>query len=631
MKIRELTIRSARVWPAALLIVLFTVALSGLVACSDDDVVDNDANGGEITDTGADAADTGDTESEGDTGPGEDADTGPDEPEDRCEVADCDDDQMCYHGSCFETCESFLDCESGQNCRFGRCFDEVCDDLECDEGFSCFRGSCYEACNHTQDCGIGGGITCEDGGCVPLTDQCDGIECSQYFCPEGQTTTVKGTVNIPSGDYPLPNVTVYVPSRDLAPLPEGATCATCEQLLSGDPILQNITDVEGRFELPNFPIADEVPLVIQTGKWRREVTVTGIEPCVENELDENLTRLPRNQAEGNIPKIAVAAGGCDSMECLVRDIGLDDSEFTTNDGDGSVHLFSGQGGVDSFDSGELFADAAGWWEDADNMLNYDIFLNSCECSDQRGNKSILAYMAFEHFLNSGGRAFLSHFQRVWLMDAVGPIKDVAIWREPSVIGGPSYALPQTGHSDGQEMRDWLGTDTVDALDEAERLDIDGARISVESIDESVTTEWLYWEAGSHSSVAEDTPAYFSFNLPLGTEGDDACGRAIFADLHVSGSSSSFQGFPTSCGTSGTMSEQERALVYMLFDLSACIAPECEPRECEQVKGQCGVHPDQCGGIVECGPCCSNADELCTDDSHCCEGLSCNQDTGFCTD
>jgi hypothetical protein len=74
-----------------------------------------------------------------------------------------------------------------------------------------------------------------------------------------------------------------------------------------------------------------------------------------------------------------------------------------------------------------------------------------------------------------------------------------------------------------------------------------------------------------------------------------------------------------------------ALIYMFFDLSGCIAPECEPATCDDF-GNCGTHPDGCGGSISCGgTCCVEIEESCDTDADCCDNLWCDDDTNRCTD
>src|SRR5690606_33487917 len=102
---------------------------------------------------------------------------------------------------------------------------------------------------------------------------------SQPECEGGATTTITGTVYAPSGELPLYNATVYVPRYELEPMPQGASCS-CE--FSGDPIMTAITDSSGRFVLENTPVRENIPLVVQIGKWRRKFELGAISACGEN-------------------------------------------------------------------------------------------------------------------------------------------------------------------------------------------------------------------------------------------------------------------------------------------------------------------------------------------------------------
>jgi len=63
-------------------------------------------------------------------------------------------------------------------------------------------------------------------------------------------------------------------------------------------------------------------------------------------------------------------------------------------------------------------------------------------------------------------------------------------------------------------------------------------------------------------------------------------------------------FPNHCG--GNLTDQEKVLLYMLFDLGACIGvippPKCEPATCQSLGAKCGNAADGCGNLLDCGPC-----------------------------
>ena len=99
---------------------------------------------------------------------------------------------------------------------------------------------------------------------------------------------------------------------------------------------------------------------------------------------------------------------------------------------------------------------------------------------------------------------------------------------------------------------------------------------------------------------------FSFNTPYGAPDSAACGRVTYSGFHVSVGSVSIATFPDHC--KGALTPQEKVLLYMLFDLGACVGddpvpPPCVPITCTGSGVQrCGFTPDGCGNVLDCGPC-----------------------------
>ncbi len=169
----------------------------------------------------------------------------------------------------------------------------------------------------------------------------------QQTCPSNGTTSLHGTVYDPAGKLPLYNVAVYVPNTTPEPLPEGATCGMCSSWYT-HPVVAAVTDAGGNFTITNMPIGKDIPLVVQVGKWRKIYNLSNVAGCVENDaatLAGGMLRMPRNRTEGSIPNIAISTGALDSLECLIRRMGIDASEYTGNPTTGvdkpRIHIFTG--------------------------------------------------------------------------------------------------------------------------------------------------------------------------------------------------------------------------------------------------------------------------------------------------
>lgn len=427
-------------------------------------------------------------------------------------------------------------------------------------------GSTGGASSSTTAQGGGEDITVGAGGA------CQGLECQQVPCDGDLSTTVTGVVYAPEGTIPLYNVVVYVPNAPLLPLPDGTTCDQCGSTLSGKPIVTALTDEKGQFVLKDVPVGQDIPLVIQVGKWRRQVTIPQVAACQDNPIaDPSLLRLPRNQSEGDIPRIALTTGGADPLECLLRKIGLSDEEFATADqGSGRVHLYFGQGGSAKYTGGlggdATFPPAQTFWSSVDNLLKYDVILLACEGGQNEFEKPVEALQAMFDYTSSGGRVFASHWNNYFLQAGPDPFPQTATFNFQPDLPNPITAFVDTTFPKGQALAEWLVN--VGASQVKGEIEIKEAQHTVDAATPMISQQWIVQP--DYSSVQ-----YFTFNTPIGLPAEEQCGRVVYSDIHVSSGDEVGKDFPTGCVTSG-LSPQEKALLFMLFDLSSCIIPDDDP-------------------------------------------------------
>ena len=477
------------------------------------------------------------------------------------------------------------DCPSGYHCSAdGKC-DILCTQAgnECGDGYSC-----------TPD----GRCVSGDGGCVGL--QCNITDCQKQGMPP---TTISGTVFAPNGTLPLYGVSVYVPNSDPGPFTAGVSCGSCADGLPGEPLAQVTTDEEGKFKLENVPNGANIPLVITIGKWRRQIKIANVAACTTQQVGTVDTSLPKshddltpNTVSVDLPQIAISTGKADSLECLVRRLGIADKEITTDLQSGKIHLFADKSaagvGVTSF-AGTFgggtgsFSDSQTLWGNATNagkLSSYDIVILSCEGEQDSNTKPQQAMDHLKAYADAGGRVFLSHWHNIWLE---GSTQTPTNGAKPAVWTG--IAKFQTGSTD-------LADNTVDTIDEVNNpkgmsfaqwmVNVGGspanmrdavpiANMTGKQTATSLVTDaggkykaeqWVYLQNGQ----TPPPPQMFQFSTPNEMPLENRCGKVVFSDMHVSGSGVSGGTYPTSCGNTATLSPQEKALAFMFFDISSCV-------------------------------------------------------------
>jgi hypothetical protein len=401
-------------------------------------------------------------------------------------------------------------------------------------------------------------------------DSCSGLECKVVDCEKTgrPATTVSGTVFAPNGTLALFGVSVYVPASFPLAFPEGATCARCEEL-SGGVVAKAVSDESGKFTLTGVPAGKDIPVVITIGKWRRQITIPTVTECTDNPVPNGVAALPRNHTEGDIPKIAITAGSCDALECLIRKIGVSDFEFSPDTGTGRIHLFASNGAAKMAD-GTPFSTAFSLWESVDKLKKYDLVLNSCECSERETEKTLDMMNAIKAYADGGGRLFNSHFHNVWIGGDDGDVAHrppiwplIANCNQSGSASAPG-TIDQVNNPKGPAFAAWMlavgGSTTPGIIPTTEPTN------TCQSIDNAKAERWVY-QGG-------DKPQMFQFTTPNESPLDARCGKVVFADMHVSGDSNSTAtvGFPGGCAANNVLTPQEKALAFMFFDIASCVGP-----------------------------------------------------------
>jgi hypothetical protein len=452
------------------------------------------------------------------------------------------------------------------------------------------------SCSNGQVCGGAGvasvcGAPVRSDGGAPCTNLC----LRQVTCDAG-TTTLTGIVYAPNGVDPLYGALVYVPNGTVRPFTPGVTCLTCDTQVTGEPLVSTSTGPDGTFVLTNVPAGASVPLVIQLGRWRRQIVVPSVNACGSSALPRAMTRLPRNQSEGDIPLTAMVTGQVDALECVLRKMGLDDAEFTNPDGGGRVHLFVAAG-----DGGGALLDAAtpestALIDSPQRLAAYDLVLLACE--GYRHDKPTNQLSNMLGYANVGGRVYATHFSYTWL-DTPTTWSDAASWAPDTGRGNQIVGDINTGFPKGQAFSSWLDnlTPPASTAPGSNQIDITEWRWDVNAVT-APTQAWITTSTQNTSSVQ-----HLTFNTPYHAAPAQQCGRVLFSDFHVANATSQGQQFPGEC-QSGPFTAQEHVLEFMLFDLASCITPDkptgCTPRSCGA--GTCGPIADGCGGSVQCAGC-----------------------------
>lgn len=513
----------------------------------------------------------------------------------------------------------------------------------CPAGTICGGGGVPSVCGGgSLDGGVDGGA-CTTGLCT-----------QQVSCPGGGTTTLTGTVVSPrtcagavcnvtanAGDAdPIPNVTVFVPNGGAAavkPFTAGVQCDQCGGAGAQDGVLvSTTTGADGKFTLSNVPVGANIPVVIQIGRWRRIFTINVSKSCQANAAGD--LHLPANKTQGDIPLTAIGTGAVDTLECVLRKIGIEDTEFTAPSGSGRIHLYVGDADRDGNRGHHARNDNTSWttlYGNATQLAKYDQLIFDCNGDPSKASMNDADRGRLRDYLNTGGRLFATHYEYVWL-SSFAPFSGTAQWHVDQPNAGNQAVLGDidTSFPKGALFASWLGNVNSLAQVSPPKISMNVSRHDLDPLPAppgtgvvSPAQRWISVDPklpnGSNFPTQSGgqnpqpltnyvgAPQHYTFNTPWGSPAANQCGRVLYSDFHVLNASLNGDRFPNGCGGSRTdpLSPQEKVIEFMLFDLGSCITPDnpvpppsCTPLKCPTAPGTCGQMADGCGGVLSCGTC-----------------------------
>lgn len=395
---------------------------------------------------------------------------------------------------------------------------------------SCDPNTCRDIASNVSDVGDASalqGVADGAGITLPAQGVCTGIQCQVVLaCGPLTPTRLTGVVRDPANNNPVNNALVYVPldPNNLPTLTSGPSCNACASSQSIQAVAITQTGPDGTFTLDNVPATDvapnaQIPLVVQLGNWRRTITLPAVPQCQTTTVPSDSTRLPKNGGEGNMPRMAIATGSNDPLECLLLKMGIQSTEFQPRGGTGHVDFYQDTG----LDLPTPAPVGTALYSTAADLNPYDLVLLPCG----RQNQSATYAGLVADYADQGGRVLATHYSYGWLTTPP-QFNGVANWN----LGAASYSYPvdsgiNTTPPGGQALASWLqnvGVSTAPFVVTAARHDVDSVN--------APTTQWIFQDD------PPNYPLYFSFDTPFGASastdgGGGICGRVDFSDFHVS--------------------------------------------------------------------------------------------------
>jgi hypothetical protein len=366
-----------------------------------------------------------------------------------------------------------------------------------------------------------------------------------------------GHVYAPEGTIPISGALVYATAKAPSAIPQERFCDKCVKLPAEVPYTSTAPD--GSFDL-GVGFTGTRYLVVQKGQFRRVRSIDVVEGT--QQVPKELTTLPgkTDLANGDdIPKMAIILGQWDAIEVSIAKLGLGTVQKVplspTPTATGSFDLYGTtkiMGKPNPPASKLLKAPAV--------MNGYHIIFIPCSGSDgttcnwyDSGDKQIQANL--KDWVAKGGKLYVTDYSYDFVRQ---PFPGYVDWEDQtSEIGSAcqahEYNVPATVQDQG--LKDWLAAmgvtsfevqknwTTVSAIHAVDWKDMDGNPVKV------TPKVWVDAQKGDGPH-----PATLSF--------ERECGRVLFSTYHTEADQSS----------TTTLLPQEKALLYVLLEVSVCVAP-----------------------------------------------------------
>jgi hypothetical protein len=291
-----------------------------------------------------------------------------------------------------------------------------------------------------------------------------------------------------------------------------------------------------------------------------------VAPVSAGQTPTAFVTFPSTQLQGDIPKIAIATGDADSVECVLRKVGIADSEFTDPTQGGRINFYLGTADAGATISSATPSETA-LMSTAATLTQYDVLMLPCEGTPYARTATELQNLA--SFANSGGRVYASHYAYSW-MDTTTTFSTVAKWTGTST-GSYTSALAEVDptFSGGATLTQWLqetGASTTPG-----QITLSTIRQTQTGV-VAPTQSWLKAinQTGAEAAINNIT-MQLVWDTPVVTNTTtNQCGRVLFNEYHVENPTGSPNGvlFPNECPTAGTaLTPQEKLLEYSLFELT----------------------------------------------------------------